>query len=52
MPITQDKRVAKLETALGGDVLGLARFEIDEGLGELFEWHLEAFSEQANLDFD
>ena len=52
MPITQDKRVAKLETALGKDVLGLARFEITEGLGELFEWRLEAVSEQANIDFD
>jgi len=52
MPISQDKRVAKLETALGKDVLGLARFEITEGLGELFEWRLEAVSEQANIDFD
>lgn len=52
MSISQDRRAAKLETALGKDVLGLARFEITEGLGELFEWHLEAVSEQANIDFD
>src|SRR5262245_1129655 len=53
MPITQDKRVASLETALGKDKLGLTRFEITEGLSELFEWHLEAISEKdEEISFD
>jgi type VI secretion system secreted protein VgrG len=51
MAITQDKRVAQLQTALGKDVLGLARFEITEGLSELFEWQIEAVSEKPDLDF-
>jgi type VI secretion system secreted protein VgrG len=52
MAITQDKRVAKLKTELGENVLGLARFEITEGLSELFAWQLEAVSEQENIDFN
>jgi type VI secretion system secreted protein VgrG len=52
MPITQDKRVARLGTALGKDVLGLAEFEITEAMSELFQWRLEAVSEQSDIDFD
>ena len=51
MPISQDTRVAKLKTALGEDVLGISRFEITEGLSELFQWRLEVVSEQENIDF-
>jgi type VI secretion system secreted protein VgrG len=53
MPISQDKRVAQLETALGKDMLGITKFEITEGLSELFEWHLEAVSDKDDiLNFD
>jgi type VI secretion system secreted protein VgrG len=50
--LTQDKRLAKLETQAGQDVLVLTRFDGHEGLGELFEFRIDAFSEQENVDFD
>ena len=48
----QSERLAELKTPLGKDVLVLARFEGTEGLGELFEYHVEAVSEEENIDFD
>jgi hypothetical protein len=48
----QTKRVAELTTPLGKDVLALVRFEGTEGLGELFDYHIEALSKQENIDFD
>jgi type VI secretion system secreted protein VgrG len=48
----QSERVAELKTPLGKDVLALVRFEGTEGLGELFEYHVEALSEEENIDFD
>ena len=48
----QSQRVAEFKTPLGADVLALVRFEATEGLGELFEYHIEALSEEENIDFD
>src|ERR1700674_247950 len=39
---SQNQRVAEFKTPLGKDVLALVRFEGTEGLGELFEYHVEA----------
>jgi type VI secretion system secreted protein VgrG len=50
--LTQDKRIASLETPLGKDVLAAVRFDGAESLSELFEFRIEALSEQSNLDFD
>ena len=47
----QDKRIGALQTPLGEDVLVLLRFDGDEGLGELFEYRVEALSENAHIDF-
>jgi len=48
----QTQFVAELKTPLGKDALALVRFEGTEGLGELFEYHVEAVSEDDNIDFD
>src|ERR1700687_4183339 len=50
--LSQAQFIAALKTPLGGDVLVLKRFSGSEGLGELFEFHVEALSEQENIDFD
>lgn len=50
--LKQSQRIAKFKTPLGEDVLALVRFEGTEGLGELFEYHIEALSEEENIDFD
>lgn len=52
MALSQDGRVGELITPLGKDVLVLQRFDGFEGLGELFEFHVDALSEQENIDFD
>jgi type VI secretion system secreted protein VgrG len=52
MGITQDGRIGELITPLGKDVLVLQAFDGFEGLGELFEFHVDALSEQENVDFD
>jgi type VI secretion system secreted protein VgrG len=49
---SQDKRVAVLTTPLGKDALLLARVEAVEGLSELFEFRIEALSDQDQIDFD
>jgi type VI secretion system secreted protein VgrG len=49
---TQDKRIGSLNTPLGKDVLALQRFEGTEGLGELFEFHIDAISNQEDVNFD
>lgn len=51
-PLTQDKRIGAFTTPLGKDKLLLVRFEGREELGELFEYSIEALSEEDNLDFD
>jgi type VI secretion system secreted protein VgrG len=50
--LTQTGRSAVLTTPLGKDVLVLTQFSATEGLSDLFEYHIEALSEQQNVDFD
>jgi type VI secretion system secreted protein VgrG len=50
--LTQDTRLARLDTPLGKDVLVLIRFDGHEGLGELFEFRIDALSEKEDVDFD
>jgi type VI secretion system secreted protein VgrG len=50
--LTQDNQVAKVDTPFGKDVLVLERFDGQEGLGELFEYQIQALSERNDLDFD
>jgi type VI secretion system secreted protein VgrG len=50
--LSQSNRTAKLKTPLGEDVLVLKSFSGSEGLGELFEFQIDALSEQENLSFD
>ena len=48
----QSERIAEFKTPLGENVLALINIEGTEALGELFEFHIEALSEQENIDFD
>lgn len=50
--LRQDPRVAILNTPFGKDVLVLVRFEASEGLGELFEFRIDALSKDEDVDFD
>jgi type VI secretion system secreted protein VgrG len=50
--LTQADRIASFETPLGKDVLVLIRYHGTEALGELFEYNIEALSDQENIDFD
>ncbi len=50
--LTQTDRVAELTTPLGKDVLVLERFDGVEGLGELFEFRIDALSKQKDINFD
>lgn len=50
--LSQSERVAELKTPLGKDVLVLTRVEGHEALGEMFQFTIEALSEQENIDFD
>ncbi len=50
--LTQDQRVAKLNTPLGHNVLALSGFSANEGLSELFQISVEAVSEESAIDFD
>jgi type VI secretion system secreted protein VgrG len=52
MTITQDKHIGELITPLGKDVLVLQKFDGTEGLGELFQFTVDALSEKENIDFD
>ncbi len=49
--LKQDPRIAKLDTPFGKDVLVLVRFDGNEALGQLFEFRVEALSEQ-DVDLD
>ena len=48
----QDTRIASLKTPLGTDKLVVTRFDGTEGLSELFEFRIEALSDEENIDFD
>lgn len=50
--LSQSERVAEFKTPLGKDVLVLISIHGAEGLGELFEYNIEALSEKENIDFD
>jgi type VI secretion system secreted protein VgrG len=50
--LKQSGRVADFNTPLGKDVLVLIKINGNEGLGELFQYNIEALSEQENIDFD
>lgn len=50
--ITQDDRVGQLITPLSKDVLCLQSFTGFEGIGELFQFSIDAVSEQENIDFE
>jgi type VI secretion system secreted protein VgrG len=50
--LSQSERVAEFKTPLGKDVLVLINLEATERLGDLFEFNIEALSEQENIDFD
>lgn len=50
--LSQAGRMGTLKTPLGEDVLVLKSFSGAEGVGELFEFHVEALSEQENVNFD
>ena len=50
--LKQVNRTAKLKTPLGEDELVLKSFSGTEGLGELFEFQVDALSEEKNIDFD
>ncbi len=48
----QSSRIAELKTPLGKDKLVITRFDAIEGVSELFEYRIEALSEDGNIDFD
>ena len=50
-PLSQNQRQGKLTSPLGPTALALFRFSAIEGLSELFEFRVEAMSEQGGLDF-
>jgi type VI secretion system secreted protein VgrG len=50
--LNQANRTAKLKTPLKENVLVLKSFSGTEGLGELFEFQVDALSEEKNIDFD
>jgi type VI secretion system secreted protein VgrG len=50
--LDQASRVAALRTPFDTNVLVLKSFSGTEGLSEPFEFHIDALSEQANLDFN
>jgi len=49
---TQDNQAAKLATPLGKDKLLFTSIEGAEGMGELFEFRVEALSPDSNINFD
>ena len=49
---SQSERVAELKTPLGEDKLVLVKLEGTERLGDLFEFNVEALSQEENIDFD
>ncbi len=50
--LSQEGRIGKLTTPVGGDTFVLSRFEGAEGLGTLFEFRVGALSEQADFNLD
>ncbi|MCI4678277.1 type VI secretion system tip protein VgrG [Rhodoblastus acidophilus] len=50
--ISQSGRPGQLITPLGDDIFALVGFDGVEGLSELFEYRIEALSENEDIDFD
>ncbi len=50
--LSQDQRVARLDTPFGHDVLALSGFNANESLSELFQISVETVSEEKTIDFD
>lgn len=50
--ISQQGRIGVLHTPLGPDELALLRFDGTDGINELFEYRVEALSDDPNIDFD
>ncbi len=50
--LNQAGRMGILKTPLGDNTLVLRNFSGAEGLGELFEFQIDALSEQENINFD
>src|SRR3954447_24810933 len=50
--LSQSERVAEFKTPLGKDELVLIKVDGTELLGDLFEFNIDALSEQENIDFD
>jgi type VI secretion system secreted protein VgrG len=50
--LSQKNRTGVLTTPLGTDTLVLTRFDAQEALSELFEYRIEALSEDPDLDFN
>src|SRR5215471_10572694 len=50
--LLQSGRTAEFTTPLGKDVLVLTDFSGSEGLGELFEYHIDALSDKEDINFD
>jgi type VI secretion system secreted protein VgrG len=44
--LSQERRVASLTTPLGENALALTRFDAGEGISEIFEYRIEAISEE------
>lgn len=54
MAMTQDGRVARIDfdSGIPRDKVCLARYDITEGLSELFEWRAEVVSEDPKINFE
>jgi type VI secretion system secreted protein VgrG len=51
--LDQSERVAELKTPLGSNVLVLEKFDVSEGLSDLFEVHIDALSKKETVvNFD
>jgi type VI secretion system secreted protein VgrG len=50
--LQQAARIASFDTPLGKDKLVLIQYRAIEAVGELFEFNIEALSEDENIDFD
>ncbi len=50
--LSQTNRMGALKTPLPDDALVLKSFSGVEGLSDLFEFHIDALSEQEDIDFD
>ncbi len=49
---SQSNRIGSIKTPFGDDQLVLTKFDGTEGVSQLFEFHAEGISSQADLDFD